>query len=155
MYVCVWIGIFHLPWLRDLLVSSSSFWKKKSFVAKICGVGFLDKAAASCNCSRVRPTKLSKMTSQPKHMILEFDSDVDISSLVPGTTLDIDNMESGKPIIKTKHSVFVGEIKDVFGTSMIFRKDKDSSNHKLIGMSSKNVAIRNCFKRNTDSVGEV
>jgi len=88
-------------------------------------------------------------------MILEFDSDVDISSLVPGTTLDIDNMESGKPIIKTKHSVFVGEIKDVFGTSMIFRKDKDSSNHKLIGMSSKNVAIRNCFKRNTDSVGEV
>lgn len=91
---------------------------------------------------------MSTNASSDNFMILEFDSDMDISTLTPGTVLDIRNMQSGKPIVKTKDSVFVGEAQDVFGTSVIFRKDQKSSKHELLGVSPRNVLIQKCFKRN-------
>ena len=95
----------------------------------------------------------SKTTEEDHHIILEFDADVDISTLTPGTVLDIQNMKSGKPIIKTKDSVYVGEARDAFGTSMIFQKDQQSSKHELLGSSTKNVRIRKCFKRSSGNGG--
>ena len=95
----------------------------------------------------------SKTTEEEDHVILEFDADVDISTLTPGTVLDIQNMKSGKPIIKTKDSVYVGEARDAFGTSMIFQKDQQSSKHELLGLSTKNVRIRKCFKRTSSNGG--